>query len=69
MLRFLMLALCSSNRYDPIEDTETLVARAPLKIKRRSNRYDPIEDTETGGFEMNKVLIFLFQPLRSNRGY
>ena len=37
-----------SNRYDPIEDTETSAcdARRPRGVCG-SNRYDPIEDTET----------------------
>ena len=37
-----------SNRYDPIEDTETIcLCQQLIREETSSNRYDPIEDTET----------------------
>ena len=40
-------ASVSSNRYDPIEDTETQEDGNQCSRQMCSNRYDPIEDTET----------------------
>ena len=60
----------SSNRYDPIEDTESLHG---CSIVRRRHKFQPLrsnrgywKSSESG--ELIRLLV-KFQPLRSNRGY